>query len=296
MKKTIASALACAVLLVAANAWAHNFWINLTESMNHPPGHVNTILGFGHTLPFDDFLVGAHGAIQIAKYDLVDPAGKAFDLGKVDASPIKPTPTTSGAAIFQGDLGLRKIGLTPESVPGTYQVVAESMPMYITKYKNKAGKTKIAPKPIDAVKDMGELLESFRFQSFAKSFFGVKEWTEPKPLGHTLEILPLSDMSDIHVGDLVRFKVLFKGKPVNASSDFIATMNAESNTFGSPDGFKLASYIVNGEAQFRIPTAGQWLTSVLYQEKVEGNPAMKDYDGKCTVVFTTSSVGFTVKP
>jgi len=296
MKRIYMAVLCCALLLMSQNAWAHSFWINLTESMNHPPGHVTSQLGFGHTLPIDDFLVGEHGAIMIDKYQLVSPDGKAFDMGAVSAKPIPPKQSPTNMTVSQGDLGLRKIGLNADSVTGTYQVVAESVPMYLTTYKDSKGKKKMAPKPIDQIKDVKEVVESFRFQSFAKAFFGVKKWSEPKSLGHALEIMPLNDMSDLHAGEMVGFKVTFNGKPVNASANYIASMNLFSNTYGGPDGFFLSAYIINGVAKFRVPTTGQWVANVLYQQKVEDNPSMKAYKGKCTDVFTGSSVGFTVKP
>ena len=286
----------CATLLVGSNAWAHTFWVNLTEAMNHPPGHVTAILGFGHALPIDDLLVGEHGAIKIGKYELVGPDGKSFDLGIVDPTPIPSQKALDTLKVEQGDLGLRKISLSKESAPGAYQVVAESLPMFLTTYKDEKGRKRMAPQPMNAVKGMAKVVESFRYQSYAKSFFGVKEWSEPKQKGHLLEVMPLTDMSNIHEGDLVRFKVTFKGQPVNADSEFIATMNCYSNTFGGPDGFHLSGYIIGGEVQFRMPAAGQWVASVLYEEKVGSNPAVKEFEGMCTKVFTASSVGFTVKP
>ena len=296
MKKAFAATMFCAILLVGTNAWAHTFWVNLTESMGHSPGHVTTILGFGHTPPIDDLLVGEHGAIRIGKYALVGPDGKFFDLGPIDPTPIPSKMALGSLKVEQGDLGLRKISVSKDTAPGSYQVVAESVPMFLTMYKDKKGRQRMAPKPMNKVKDMAEVVESFRYQSYAKSFFGVQEWSEPKPMGHILEVMPLTDMSDIHVGDLVRFKVTFKGKAVNASSSNLVTMACFSNTFGAPDGFQLNAYVMGGEVQFRMPSAGQWVANVLYEEKVADNPAVKEYEGMCTKVFTGGSVGFTVKP
>ena len=296
MKKTIALLFLVVALFTGGNVYAHNFWINLTESMTHPPGHVTTQLGFGHSLPVDDLLVGDHGAILIGKYHLVSPDGAAFDLGGIDATPRPPTQSPSKMSVYQGDLGLRKIAIAQDSMAGGYFVTAESVPMFMTRYVDAKGRMKMAPKAIDEIKDAKEVVESFRFKSYSKAFFSVGEWTAPKAAGHALEITPLSDMSNIRVGDLVRFKVEFNGKPVNASAKYIATMTCFSNTFGGPDGFHLSAFVIEGEAQFRMPTSGQWVANVLYQEKVENNPSMKAFQGKCTDVFTSSSVGVTVKP
>ncbi len=296
MKRVFASLFFVAVLFASGTASAHSFWITVTESLNHPPGHVTAILGFGHSVPMDDLLVGPHGTIRLSRYQLIAPGKKIFDLGAVDVKPIPTETTPTHLNVTTGDLGLRKISLTDKSVPGAYQIVAESSPIFVTTYVNTKGKLRVAPKPIDALKDVKEVRESLKFQSYSKAFFAVEKWTKPEALGQELEIIPLDDMSDIHAGDLIRFMVTYKGKPVNATSNFIASMSATSNTFGGPDGFHLSSYIIEGKAQFRLPTAGQWVVNTFYQQKVDGNPVMKELAGKCMQVFIGSSVGFNVKP
>lgn len=296
MKKILFSFFLVGSLLLAGNASAHNFWISLTESLNHPPGHVISQLGFGHSLPIDDFLVGDFGKIEIAKYQLVGPKGEIADLGALDLTPSPTLKTPTELIVQQGDLGLRKISITKKSEHGTYQVVAESEPTFFTSYVNTKGKMRIAPLPIDAISDVKEVKSSFYYGSVAKAFFAVGEWSEPKPMGHSLEVLPLDNMADLHEGDLVHFSITFNGRPVNANAEFIATMDCYSNAFGGPDKFHLSSTIIDGKAQFRMPAAGQWAGVVLYQQKVTGNASMKKFAGKCTQVFTAASIGFTVKP
>ena len=53
---------------------------------------------------------------------------------------------------------------------------------------------------------------------WAKSFFTVGQWTDPNPVGHLLEIIPTSDLSKVKAGELVSFKVLYKGKPLKTYS------------------------------------------------------------------------------
>jgi hypothetical protein len=43
-----------------------------------------------------------------------------------------------------------------------------------------------------------------KYQAFAKSYVTVCKWTNPRPLGHGLEIIPLTDLSNLHVSDLVK--------------------------------------------------------------------------------------------
>ena len=295
--KRILPAIALAVTLLASGpASAHQFWIKLTESLNHPPGHVLSALGFGHELPLDDYLVGSYGSIQIGKYQVVGPDGKAADLGLPEIKQLPTNETKLGLDVTSGDLGIRKIALKEGTPEGAYQVAAESVPMFFTTYVNDKGKNRVKPLPMDAIKDLKTVKASYKYQSFAKSYFAVGKWTEPKPLGHELELTPLTDMSKVRAGDIVEFNLTFKGKPVTTDSNNLRVLTATSNTFGGPDKFFLAAMVFDGKAQFRIPTAGQWVVNIYYIEKVEDNPALKELEGKCTLVYTAASVFFTVKP
>ncbi|ADK86182.1 Nickel transport complex, NikM subunit, transmembrane [Desulfarculus baarsii DSM 2075] len=294
MKKIIATLAMAAGVLWTQPAMAHSFWVLLNESLTHPPGHVTSLLGFGHVLPLDDLLTSEAGVIRIKSYVLVDPKGQSSDLGLPDPAvpPIKPTPT--GLTVQQGDLGLRKIALTDKVGPGTYQVVAASEPLFFTVYLDDKGQQAMAPKPMDAIANLGKVISSIKYQSYAKAFFGIKKWTEPKALGHELEIVPLDDLSNVRKNDLVRFKVTYKGQPLTASPAAIPTLTCESNAFGQPDKFHLAAYVIDGVAQFRMPAAGQWLANIYYHQRVADG--QKDLAGKCTDVYIAASVGFTVKP
>jgi len=294
--KRIIMALILTVSTLAGPASAHSLWVALTESFNHPPGHVTSLVGFGHSLPIDDLLAGNYGTIALAKYDLVGPDNSRFDLGLPDlkVAPVKTSPT--GMAVNTGDLGLRKIASTEKSTPGTYQVAVESKPAFFTTYIDKNGKHRMAPKSMDRIKDIKSVIASVKYEAFAKAFYAVGKWTSPEPLGNDLELMPLSDLSDVHVGDLIQFKVTYKGKPVTVSENAINRMTCVSNTFGGPDKFQLDSHLRNGIAQFRIPTAGQWLGNVYYKQAVGADPRVKDLEGKCTLVYTSATIFFTVKP
>ena len=295
--KRILTALTIAVMLVwSAPASAHTLWVNLTESFVHPPGHVTAILGFGHCLPLDDLLTGDAGVIRLKNYLLVDPQGQSVDLGLPSAKVDPKQDTDMGLSVQKGDLGLRKIALSGTPKPGTYQVAAQSQPTFFTMYLDKKGKQRMAPKPMDAVKDAGKVLASMKYISYSKAFFAIKQWSEPKPLGYDLEIIPLTDLSKVRQNELVRFRVTYKGKPLSISASDILSMTCDSNTFGGPDGFRLSCYIINGQAQFRIPTAGQWVANIYLHKRVPGNPELADLQGKCTDVYIAGSVGFTVKP
>lgn len=296
MKRFAAPLALLAVMAWTSVASAHMFWVNTNESYNHPPGHVTTALGFGHMLPFDDLLTSDHGVIRIGSYQLVGPDMGVHEMELPDPAMPPKKATPDGLTVQSGDVGVRKIALTKDAKPGTYQVAVKSVPMFFTKYKNKKGKTSMAPMPADKIKDLDKVLQSFKYQSYAKSCFTIKKWQRPKALGHELEILPLTDLSNVRPGDLAEFEVLFNGKPLNSDANAMYTLECTSNTFGGPDGFFLSSYIIHGKAKFRMPTAGQWVANLYVKGDVDKDPSLKVLKGKCTTVFTAATLFFTVTP
>ena len=297
MKRASLSVIVGLLLVVfSSQAMAHTLWINLYESFAHPPGHAIVSLGWGHTVPMDDLLASKDGSLQLATFDLIDPDlnGTALPMPVLKMEDV--IKTSGGMTAQCGDLGIRKLGLTDKTNPGTYQVAATSKEIFFTKYLDKKGNQKMAPKTMDKVKDADKILAAIKYKSFAKAFTAVKKWTDPKPLGYELELMPLTDLSNVHVDDMVHFNVTFMGKPFTCTSDKIEYMTATSNSFGGPDGFQLYSYLINGKAQFRMPAAGQWVVNVYIRQKVTPDNELKELSGKCTTVWYAGTISFNVKP
>ena len=286
------------LLLIAftSPAMAHTLWINLYESYTHPPGHAMVSLGWGHVVPMDDLLVSKFGSIQLATFDLIDPDLNRTALPMPVLKMEDVIKTSSGMTAQCGDLGIRKLGLTDKTKPGTYQVAVTSRDIFFTKYIDKKGKQKMAMKPLDEVKGVQKVLFSMRYKAFAKAFFAVEKWADPKPLGFDLEIMPTTDLSNVHVGDVVPFQISLMGKPFSMGADNIEYITAHSNSFGGPDGFFLAAYIINGKAQFRMPVAGQWVVSVYVHQEVTPENNLKELVGKCKTGYYTGTISFNVKP
>ncbi len=279
----------------SSTAMAHTLWINLYESYAHLPGHAMVSLGWGHTVPMDDLLVSDAGSIYLAAFELIDPEFKKTALSLPETKMEDVMETSGGMTAQRGDLGIRKLGLTNKTKIGTYQLTAISKESFFTKYLDRDGKMKMAPRPLDEIKDISRVLFAVKYKSFAKAFMTVKKWTNPKPLGYELEIMPLTDLSNVHVGDKVNFEVSFMGKPLS-STDKIELMTAASNTFGGPDNFFLAAYIMDGKAQFRMPAAGQWVVNVYVMQEVTPDNELKHLAGKCNRVWFAATISFNVKP
>ena len=297
MKKKILSVIVVlASIIFSTQAMAHTLWINLYESFAHPPGHAIVSLGWGHAVPMDDLLNSKTAPLQLATFDLIDPDLNRTALPMPVLKMEDVIKTSSGMTAQCGDMGIRKLGLTDKTKPGTHQVVATSRVNFFTVYLDKKGKQQMATKPLDEVKGVGKMLISMKYKSFAKSFFAVKKWTDPKPLGFDLEIMPMTDLSNVHVGDVVPFQVTFMGKPFSSGPDGIEYITATSNSFGGPDGFFLSAYIINGKAQFRMPAAGQWVANVYVKQDVTPESDLKELVGKCTTVYYAGTISFNVKP
>lgn len=293
MHKTLLHLALLACLLLPSQAAAHTLWVNLYESHAHPPGHVLATIGWGHALPLDDLL----GEIKLESYMLIGPDQKTTELTLPEAAQGAAHKFDSGLEVQDGDLAIKKIRLSEDCAPGTYLVTTQSSGNYYTKFLNQKGRLKWEFKPMDEVKNAKELLGGMRFKAYAKSYFKVGKWTQPSPVGFDLEVIPRTDLTDVHVGDLVEFDVLFMGKPLTTSpEESIEYITATSNTFGGPDQFSLAAIVFNGKGQFRIPTAGQWLVNVYTRREVAKDKSLKHLQDKCTAAVYASTITFNVKP
>jgi len=299
MKKLlVAPLLALALALspaLASSAWAHSVWVNAFESFAHPPGHALVSVAFGHKLPMDDLLTGAHGTLYLDKYELVDPAGKHFDLPMPDYA-LDTKSLGDALAVSHGDIGANRIEFGPESLKGTYVVNVETVPTYVCKYVNTKGKPAFSQKPLDQVDDIKNVEFAVKYYAYSKGMFSYMESGVPEPLGHDLEINPKVDVAKLHAGDLLPLEVTFLGKPLSTQGSDIVYITATSNTFGGPDNFMLMSYLMGGKARFRLPTSGQWLISLYFMRSVEKCPELADLKGKTHMACYAASLTLEVKP
>ena len=294
MKKSIIFCL-LTVLLTAASAQAHSLWINVFESHAHQPHHALVSLGWGHVLPMDDILNSPGGRIALDRFELLDPALNKTGLIKPEGGSGAPVQTSDSFDLFAGDMALQKVALKQEAAKGVYQFSAASVPSFFTRYIDPAGRTRLQMKPRNEISDIKEVLMSVKYQAFAKAFLTVEKWRDPKPLGHDLEIIPLTDLSSLRSGDLVAVQVLFHGQPLTATARSVEYITAHGTSFGQSDGFALFSYIIDGKAQFRVQSSGQWMISVSHKDDVTPDGPLKDLLGKADQVYHGASLTFTVK-
>lgn len=280
---------------LATSLLAHSLWVNSFESFTHKPGHTTIVLGWGHTMPIDDILNSPNGKMVIKEFNFIDPNGKKTALSIPDSKTASAALEKKSFDVFKADLGAQKIAFKEDSEKGVYTVEAISKPNYYTAYIDKKGKQRMKLKPKNEVKDIDKVLMSIRFQAYAKSYITLGKWSEQKPLGHGLEIIPQTDLSHVKVGDLVRFKVLFNGKELDANAKSIDYITANSSSFGQSDGFNLHSYIMKGNAQIRVQSRGKWIVSTYHKGDVTKDGALKKYYGKAEQVYHNAALTFDVK-
>jgi uncharacterized GH25 family protein len=294
MNKKIIIPLIIFSITLVSQAMAHNLWINSFESYTHKPGHTLVSLGWGHGLPMDDILTSPSGRIQVDRFELWDPSGGRTTLLLPGNEVSQAKISNKDFSIYPGDIGLQKLAFTKTTPPGVYQLGAVSRPAFYTQYIDTSGKTRLKMKSKDEIKGIKKVLMSVKYQAFAKACIARGKWQIPIPLGHGLEILPLTDLSRLHTGDMVRVKVLFYGDPLTTNAKSQEFITASGAGFGSDEGFALFSNLVEGNAQFRVQTPGQWRVIVKHKDEVTAEGPLKSLYGKAEQVYHAATLTFLV--
>lgn len=285
------------ILLAASFAFlnAHSLWVNSFESFTHKPGHTLVSLGWGHTMPLDDILNSPNGKMVIEQFNFIAPDGKKTALKLPATKTAEALSSNTNLDVFDGDVGLQKIAFKEQSMSGTYAIEAISKPNFYTMYIDKNGKERMQLKPLDEIKDAKQVLMAVKFQAFGKAYLTLGAWQKQKPLGHGIEIVPLSDLSNVKVGDLLKFKLLFNGKELDANAKSIDYITAHSSSFGQSDGFSLFSYVIKGNAQFRVQSSGKWIVSISHKEDITKDGDLKELYGKANQAYYSASLTFDVR-
>ncbi len=279
---------------------ARKLWINTTESfglhksLETPPWHHFVSLGYGHVVPQDDFV---DPALTLDSYDLLSPSMERTSLRPPDGK-VELLDSPPGTSVSVGDVAPRRIAFDDGAEKGVHQVAASTREEFFALWEED-GKIQTANLPLNEVADKN-VLTSVKYQAFAKTFLPHGEWTQPSALGHALEIIPLTNLSNVHAGDWVTFQVDFMGRPFSCTQESMEFLLASSNTFGGEgggelEGFFLSAYIVNGRARIKMPTAGAWLINVFSRQDVSPDNELKELSHSCRKVYYGSSVTFNVK-
>lgn len=252
-------------LSLSTLAFAHTFWLNATEYFPeiYSPEYgarTNIYFGWGHGYPVDGFI----SADKLSEFNLITPTG--------ESKPIKP-----GVGGF----------LATEvsfSEKGSYIVTAALKPGFYTMYMEDG---RIHHKSVPKTGLSGVIL-SLHFEQYAKSLINVggADSSYLKPVGHTMEIIPLTNPADLKVGDYLPVQVLFKGRPAR-----FCPLYGTYAGFSTGDDFAyVTSADGQGKAKIRILHHGVWLLKAKKK-----NPAPDELKNKCNETSYTATLTFEVK-
>ncbi|NVJ54468.1 MAG: DUF4198 domain-containing protein [Campylobacteraceae bacterium] len=161
---------------------------------------------------------------------------------------------------------------------GSYVLSGVYKPTYWTKDENfkwYQGKTK------DEIETKARHCEKTQLE--AKNIFSIGNKHSDiitKPIGHKLEIVPLSNPKDYKVGEPFKVKVLFKNRPLKVSV-VKATL----------DGYLKGKYAYYGRTDLRGVTeilplkAGKWLVKVQVKKELKDNTKCDEEINVATLTF-----------
>lgn len=177
-----------------------------------------------------------------------DRVEKAFFLSPDGSGTTAASPETDG---FHASHALK--------TSGTHMAVAVSRPGFSSKTTEgyRQGKNK---------KDLKNVVSCSYSEKFSKALFTVGSAggnAYSRALGHSLEIVPLQDPSGMKVGDVMSVRVLFRGKPLPAT-----TVTGVYAGFSDDPGTYAYSTSTNGEgiAKVKLIHNGPWLLLVKQKE------------------------------
>ncbi|MCD6165902.1 DUF4198 domain-containing protein [bacterium] len=244
---------------------SHTLWLNATDyypEIYSPKYGAKTIIyfGWGHGYPVADFL----SADKLSEFKLITPKG--------ENKPLQPG---------QGGFLATRLNLFEK---GTYIVAASLKPGFYTMYAEKGQiHHKGAPKT-----GLSGVIVSLHFEQYAKALINVagSDSSFRKPVGHTLEIIPLVNPAELKVGDYLPVQVLFKGRPAR----FCPVYGTYAG-FSTGDDFAFAATTDGrGKAKIRILHHGPWLIKT----KVK-LPAPDELKDKCDELSYTATLTFEIK-
>lgn len=283
-----------AVLSVSSLS-AHTLWVNSFESFTYNPPHISVSLGWGHNTPIDDMLNSINGKVVVEDFTITSPSSKVTKLRIPSSSFQEPNETTTNFDLYDSDIALQKIAFKEKSEKGVYLIEAKSQATVLTQYFDLKNRKRLKLKTMDKIKDVKEILKSVKSQNIARTYLALGKWKKQKPTNKGLEIIPKTDLSKVKVGDLVELEVLFYGKALNMTANNMEYIKASSKNFGQKENFSLMSYIIDGKAQIRVQSKGQWIISCNHKEVVTKDGKLKALYKKVNSINDTATITFNVK-
>lgn len=252
-----------AALFATADARAHSLSIQLNHTSFEPGRKATAYLSWGHALPVDELIDGK----DIGSFEAISPSGSKAPLKLEERS------------LQANELKMEEQGL--------YQFVAERKTQVYTVVSAGEGKHAYlrAPKREAKLSEGQKVLASMRSRMYAKAIAVVGEAPAavPAALGHELEIVPLSKVSEFKADAPLRFRVLFQGKPLAKA---VASAVPAS---GSADGPATLEVDAEGVFTWTPDEPGPYTLSVNYKAQAEES-LRADFDNESYVATLTLGI------
>jgi uncharacterized GH25 family protein len=242
------------LLCLAVPASAHFLWINAEKYTPLQPGRLKLNIGWGHSFasPVGNVLRDLDRLDDIV---LIDPNNKKLGIVPVNEIDLKAE--------------------VPLKAEGTYLLVAKRKEGFFSK-------TTQGYKP-QSKKGLTGVIQCSYSGGYSKAIINVGRKggdAFSKTVGHTLEIVPISDPGGLKAGDYFTCKVLFEGKPVRL--DVFATYAG----FSSEQAWAYTTRTgKDGTARIRILQQGVWLVKVSHKVPFEKPEECDQYSYTSTLTF-----------
>lgn len=251
-KKTlnVLIAVACAgsLILAAGLAAAHDLWLTVSNPQVGKPAVV--LAGYGH-----DFPVGEEVEQELlAPVKIIGAKGTAVANLSDKQQFTSATPLAKGSYIVVGG---RKAQWFTQCPDGTQH------------------------KPKDQVKDAGKCVRTAKYAKAILNLGGAAGDVS-KPVGHPLEIVPLSNPGPLKKGGELEVLVLHNGKPM-AKADLMGTLagfSSESNTYAF-------SGRTNDEGKLKVKmlAGGVWLLRTSYRRPFDDLTKCDEFGETATLTY-----------
>lgn len=191
---------------------------------------------YGHRVPVDD----AVRREKLAYVKVIDPEGVSENIELRDEKSLHSY-------------------LVTYKKPGTYTLVAETIPGYFAIYMDKKGRKRHSLKPMKKfIDDAKNVITSMRSSQWTKTYVTSGSPSESFPARANLpfELVPARDLSALKKGDSVAFTVFNNGQPYKGTGYRDATYAGFSTE--SEDMYFPRTEVTNGEFVLPIAESGRW--------------------------------------
>ncbi|KMQ52550.1 DUF4198 domain protein [Chitinispirillum alkaliphilum] len=251
------------LMIIPSLVSAHSLWLNASTYRPESARDVyNTIVyfGYGHMFPVHDFLRRE----QVREFRLISPEGEE--------------------SIEAGEGGFLATPLMLNG-SGAYTVTSATQKGFYTMYREGE---RIQHK-MGNMEGLSNVIVSLYYEQYAKALISAGETNESdfiEPVGHNIEIVPVTNPYNLKVGDHLPIKVLFNGRPASfcmIEATYVGFSEEEEFAFSTrTDG--------RGNGVVRLLHPGRWIVFATVRR-----PARGELEGQALEEKYTASLTFSVR-